>query len=360
MPATDDTPFVNTRPRLRVDGTDRPDLGEAVVALAVHRPASGMASAELRAINWGIGGGGSRGGGGRDGTHPDFPFQDIRLGSQLDITLGQTATRPVFSGEVTALEERYGDGAPQLVLLAEDACHRLARRRDSRAFEQTSLADVVRQIASEAGLTADVQLDGFQATWLQHNESALAFLLRLLGPRDVPLRLEAGVLRARPEETDPEPVTLDPGHNALRVRLIADLNHQPREVITRGQDLDTDAPAEGRADRLTPAPSGTTAADTLAGLGWDGRSTRPHPAVRHQADAESLARGQFRAAAGRFLHGEIVCTGTPDLASGREVVLTGVSSRLAGRYRVADCRHHFDNTQGLTTRLQVQRADWQP
>jgi phage protein D len=350
LPSTDDTPFVNTRPRVRIDGQDRPELGAAVVALGVHRPASGMACAELRAINWGQTG----------NPQPGFAFQDIRLGSRIDITLGQTTTQPAFTGDITALEERYGDGAPQIVLLAEDACHRLARRRDSRAFTQMSLADVVRQIADEAGLAADVQLDEFQATWLQHNESALAFLLRLLGPRDVPLRLQAGVLRARPEETDPDPVTLDPGHNALRVRLIADLNHQPREVITTGQDLDADAPVEARADRLTPAPSGTTAADTLADLGWDGRSPRPHPPVRHQADAESLARSQFRATAGRFLHGDIVCTGTPDLASGREVVLTGVSPRLAGRYRVADCRHHFDNTQGLSTRLQVQRADWQP
>lgn len=350
MPATDDTPFVHARPRVRIDGQDRPDLDAAIVALGVHRPASGMASAELRAIHWGMGG----------GTQPDFAFLDIRLGSRIEITLGQTATRPAFTGDITALEERYGDGAPQLVLLAEDACHRLARRRDSRAFAQMTLSEVVRRIAGEAGLDADVQIDEFQATWLQHNESALAFLLRLLGPRDVPLRLQDGALRARPEEADPEPVTLDPGHNALRVRLIADLNHQPREVITTGQDLDTDASVTGRADRLRPAPAGTTAADTLAALGWEGRSPRPQPPVRSQADADALARGQFRAAAERFLHGEIVCTGTPDLASGREVVLTGVSPRLAGRYRVADCRHHFDNTQGLSTRLQVRRAHWQP
>ena len=33
----------------------------------------------------------------------------------------------------------------------------------------------------------------------------------------------------------------------------------------------------------------------------------------------------------------------------RELELGGVSPRLAGRYRIAECWHHFDNTQGLST-----------
>lgn len=348
MPSTSPN-LVNARPRLRIDGTERPTLGAAASALTVHLPGNGMASAEVRVINW-------QGGSGQ----PDFAFQDLRLGSRIEILLGETADRAVFAGDITALEERYGDGAPQLAILAEDALHKLARGRASRVFENTGLADVVRQIAGDAGLQADVSIDAGTATWLQHNESHLAFLLRLLGPHDVPLRMQGGQLRARPEEADAHPVRLDTGANALRVRVIADLNRQPREVLASGYSLGDDAEARGTSSSLRAAPSGSTAAATLASLGWDGRSPRPHPFARTQAEAEALATGAFRRDAQRFLHGEIVCSGTPELGCGREVELGGVSPRLAGRYRITECWHHFDSAQGLSTRIRVQRPDWNP
>jgi len=351
LPSTNPN-LVSVRPRLRVDGADRASLGEAASALSVHLPANGMASAELRVINWHP----AESGGGQ----PDFAFQDLRLGSRLEILLGESADNAVFAGDITAFEERYGDGAPQLVILAEDALHKLARSRASRVFENQGLADVVRDIAGDAGLQADVNIDAGSANWLQHNESHLAFLLRLLGPHDIPLRMQGGRLRARPEEADSNPVRLDSGTNAQRIRIIADLNRQPREVLADGYNLDADSAASGSNSALAPSPAGRTAAATLAELGWDGRSPRPHPFARSQAEAESLAQGAFRRDAQRFLHGEIVCTGTPELVAGREIELAGVSPRLAGRYRIADCWHHFDNAQGLSTRLRVERPDWNP
>lgn len=355
MPSTNPTappPLVSSRPRLRVDGIDRPDLGQAVLALSVHRPAGGMASLELRVVNWGPGGG--------SGGGPGFPFLELRLGARIECLLGETAQRAAFAGDITALEERYGDGAPQLVVLAEDDLHRLARERSSRVFENMALDDVIQQIASEVGLSADVAAPSGNADWLQHNESHLAFLLRLLAPLALPLRVQDGRLRARPEEPDPRPLRLDPASNAQRVRIVADLNHQPREVSVDGHNLAEEAAASARQDSLIPAPSGRTAAQTLSELGWPGRSPRPHPFARSQAQAEALSQGAFRRDAQRFLHGEIVCTGTPEVGSGGEVELSGVSQRLAGRYRVVDCWHHFDAQQGLSTRLRVERPDWNP
>jgi phage protein D len=351
LPSTD-LNLVSVRPRVRVDGSDDAALGEAASALSVHLPATGMASAELRVINWHPGEGGA--------GQPDFAFQGLRLGSRIEIRLGESAANAVFAGDITAFEERYGDGAPQLVILAEDALHKLARSRASRVFENKGLADVVRDIAGDAGLQADVNVDAGTANWLQHNESHLAFLLRLLVPHAIALRMQGGRLRARPEEADANPVRLDPGANAQRIRIVADLNRQPREALCDGYNLDANSSASGSHAALAPTPAGRTAAATLAELGWDGRSPRPHPFARTQSEAESLAKGAFLRDAQRFLHGEIVCTGMPELGAGREVELAGVSSRLAGRYRVAECWHHFDNAQGLHTRLRVERPDWNP
>ncbi|MFM2069052.1 MAG: hypothetical protein RLZZ584_3961, partial [Pseudomonadota bacterium] len=94
MPATE-LPLSNARPRLLVDGQEHANLGEAVLALSLHLPRSGMAAAELRLLNWS----------GANGT-PDFLFQDLRHGQRLAIVLGESATDPAFSGEITAIEER--------------------------------------------------------------------------------------------------------------------------------------------------------------------------------------------------------------------------------------------------------------
>lgn len=344
---TDPGALISARPRFRLDGGERSDLDDAVLALQVRLPLAGMASAELRLLNWGNGG----------GNQPSFRFQDIGLGKRLEIRPGN-GDDPLFDGFITAIEERYGEGAPQIVLLAEDALHRLARRRDSRAFEDMSLDAVVRQVAQDAGLQADVNVSSASGTWYQHNESDLAFLLRLLAPHDVAPRLENGQLRAKDEEADRQPVAIDSGANADSIRLIADLNQQPVQVAANGYNLAADSEANGQSGALSPAPRGEAAVDLAGRLGWEGDAVLPHPFPRSQAEAEALAARGFRAQAKRFVHGEIACRGEPTLRAGREVELSGVSSRLSGRYRVVDCQHRFDATHGFTTRLKVQRPDW--
>lgn len=343
--ASTSLPLVSARPRLKVDGREMPALDAALVEATVHLPAHGMAHAEVAVGNWGTQADGSVG----------FAFQGLRLGSELAIEFGGQRS---FTGQVTALEERYGDGPPKLVLLAEDALHKLARDRASQAWGDTSLDDLLRNVAERASLRGDVQVDGAARDWIQHNESLLAFVLRLLAPLEVPLRVVDGTLRVRPEEPDPSPQRLDAGGNATQVRLIADLAQQPKAAVAQGFDLAAGQPVEGRAESLRPAPSGQTASDLLGTLGWGGDTIRPHPLPRDAAQAEAFARGHLTRAASRFVHGEITCVDGTALRGGREVELTGVSTRLAGRYRVADCWHRFDPQHGLTTRLKVQRPAW--
>ncbi|MEY2686525.1 MAG: hypothetical protein RL375_723 [Pseudomonadota bacterium] len=346
MPATE-LPLLNARPRMRVEDEDRPNLGEGLLAASIHLPRSGMATAELRLLNWS----------GANGT-PDFLFQHLEHGQKLEILLGEAAEVAAFTGHITAIEERYGQGAPQLVLLAEDALHKLARRRGNQAYEDMSLDEVVQQIAARAGLQADVQTGGGSGSWLQNNESDLAFLLRQLEPLDIGLRMQGERLRARDDDDDTRPVPLRSGSNATSIRLIADLNQQPTRVSSQGIDLDAGSDISASADSLTPAPTGQTAASLLDHLGWVTESIPPHPWAALQGRADTLAQRRFRRAARQFVHGDIVCRDTPELHSGALVELSEVSPRLAGRYRVDDCVHLFDAAEGLRTRLRVSRPDW--
>lgn len=342
------TSFSSTRPSLTVDGRSRPDLQDALGSLVVNLPLSGMAHAELELTNVGLRPG---------GTSPDFVFQDIDLGAAVEIRVGDADSgETVFSGEVTGIEERYGDGAPRLYLLLQDKLHRLARSRRSRMYEDQSPNDILQSIASEAGLSADASVSSDTATYHQLNESDLAFLLRLTGRFDCALRLSGDVILARPEEQDPSPIALDAQDSALKVRILADLNHQPLQSRVLGFNAGAGEVVDASADSLRNPPAGATAANKLGELGWDGNEIVPQPFARTHGEAQAFAEGHFRRLARRFVSGDLQCLGEPSLRSGREIELTGVSSRLRGTYQVSHCVHRFDGSRGYETHIKVHRG----
>jgi len=351
MPLIPDS-FFSSSPTILINGDYRGDISDALGSMVVNLSLQGCAHAELSMSNWGISEG---------SQSPDFMFQDIAPGSAIEIQVGppEDLTR-IFDGEVTAIEEEYGDGAPLLTLLLQDRLHRMARKRSNRVFEEQSPDDIIQALASDQGFQSDTQVSSIVDNWHQINESDLAFLLRICERFDVAPRLVEGTLRARPEESDGDPLSLNAQDNALSVRLIADLNHQPLRSASAGYNLATAEAVDFSSEAMTPGPEATSAASTLGELNWDGDETVPHPFARSQAEAEAYAKAHFRRSAKRFIHGDIVCQGMPQLRSGREIDLSGVSSRMEGRYQIVHCTHRFDRRSGFETHLKVNKSDWSP
>jgi len=343
--------FTNTRPIFSVDGQLREDFQESITGMVVNRPLHGCAHAELTLTNWGT----------LEGEDdPDLIFNDLSFGAEIKIEMGEENPATLFEGEVTGIEEQYGDGAPTLAILLQDKLHRLARTRQSRSYEEFSPDDIINALASDAGLSADVQVSNIIDSWHQINESNLAFLLRLTGRFDIGLRLDGNTLRAKQEEADAEPVQLVAQDSALRVRLLADLNHQPLSTKVQGYNVGTAESVDHIADQFSPAPTGDTANDILNTLSWPGEEVIPQPFARSQAEAEAYAQAHFQNQAKRFIRGDIACQGEALLTSGREIELTGVSARLEGTYQVVHCTHRFDSQNGFETHLKVNKAHWSP
>lgn len=338
--------FEIVKPRLFLgsEASEAVRLSAQVSGAEITLPLHGRAHAEVVLVNW------------TEGTFA----ANLRLGDRIRIAPGERVSEAIFDGEITGLEERYGDGAPMLHILLEDRLHRLARVRQNRRFEGQSVDDIIGSVASEAGLGSDVSVSTTVATYLQMNESDLAFVMRLVAAYGIALRLVGEDIVAKAEAEDAEPVALDVANNTARsVRLLTDLNHQPTTLTVNGYDLSTAGALTHGASALQPAPSGTTGADELSRLGIETVRIPPHPFARNQGEAEAMANGQFARAARQFVRGEIVCDGVPTLRSGREIELNGVSARLRGRYRVTDCRHEY-GAAGFETVIKVERPDHAP
>jgi phage protein D len=343
----DGAPYVSPRPAILVNGTANDDMVKSLLDIAVRAPESGMASAELRMVNWGD----------QPSGQTDFMFNKVSLGDKVEVKFGLAQQKTVFTGEITAIEERYGDGVPQIVLLAEDALHRLARHRASRPFEQVSPNDIVSQLAGDAGLQADAKLSDSPGDYNQVNESDLHFLRRLAARYAAEPRLVDSTLTCRKREALPAPVTLDAGDTLKRLRVIADLTRQPAKTTVAGVDLTAGQAITADGTTLMVPASGPTAASLIQKLGWDGDETFVHPAPATQAEATDYANAALDDQGRRFLHGDLVCGGNPDVMVGAAVSLTGVSPRLTGIYAVVACAHLFDEAAGYQTYARIERAD---
>jgi len=344
-----DEAFINVRPLIKIDGEENYEMQQALKSFVINMPLSGMAHGEITLVNWIPSG---------DNAEIGFGFQDVSLGKSIEVLMGDSDDIVVFSGEITALEERYGDAAPNLVLLVQDKLHLSARQRHNRVFEDQSPNDIVDTIARELGLTADVNVSTNVANYHQLNESNLSFLSRLINNYGMSFRIEGNTLRVRAEEPDVDPVELSAENGALKVRLIADLNHQPEKIIVKGFNAAADIAVSQDTQSLELPPKGITAKDITQELSWPGKNVVPQPFPRSQSEAESFSKAHFTRMARRFITGDIRCSGKPELSSGREIELTGVSSRLAGKYQIVHCTHCF-NDEGYETHLKVNRADGQ-
>ena len=164
------------RPTLRLAGQADARVSELLVEMCVAETEGGMSTAELRFSNWASTIDGSAEAAFEDGSR-------LTLGTAISVHAGdETQPRELFRGVVSGLEAEFVQGgAPELVVLAEDALGRARMARRTRLFTDRSPADVVRAVAGELGLRPAVQgLDTPVATWAQLNESDLAFLRRLL------------------------------------------------------------------------------------------------------------------------------------------------------------------------------------
>lgn len=347
---TESTSFIAARPRIAVNGETRADLQAAVLFMRVSLPFSGMAHAEVRLVNWGTNSDSSSG-------EANYAFQQLALGDVVELAAGDTQTPPLFSGEVTAIEEVYGQGAPRLVLLLEDKLHRLAKLRNSRVFESVSVNDLVQTLLSDVSLSGDIQVSSDLGVFHQLNETGLGFLLRVLAPYGIPLRFSGSSARVKADEEDSQPVAIDTQSGVTSLRIIADLNRQPRAVTVQGFNLDADEDAQGNS-QASGANGGTDARQTLAQLSWAGDDILAYPPARHQAEADAWARAAMRSKASTFLHGELIASGNAQLRTGKQIQLSGASARLNGRYQILQAQHLFDTTHGYQTRVKIARASW--
>lgn len=348
----DRSAIVSARPAIEVDGQARARLDAGLIRLAVRDGVDGLTSCEAEFGNWGVGEQEQLG-------YLWFGRDVLEFGKSLRIKLGDQV---LFDGRILAIEATFPPtSAPTIVVRADDRLQDLRMTRRTRHFEGVSDADVVRQLANDHGLQADVNING--PTWpllVQGNESDLAFLRRRMLAADADLSLRDGKVRvrSRAQRTEPD-LTLTRGNQLRNIKLSADLAHQRTAITCSAWDVSGKQAASETAEAAclgNEARDGDSGPQVLQQALGARKDTVAHRLPAGSAGARSEAESHFRLIARRFVMGVGEADADTRLCPGARVNLQGLGPLFNGAYGVNDVIHRFDQQRGLRTEFTVERA----
>lgn len=338
------------RPAIALDGQNNPSLAEGLLNLEIIETTAGLYRCEAHFGNWGN----------RD-NEIDFLYFDRRI---LDFGKGfrvKVGADTLFDGRVLGLEARFpSDGPPTIVVLAEDRFQDLRMTRRTRTFSDASDAEVCRQIASEHGLTAEVNLSGPTYRVLaQINQSDLAFLRERARANDAEVWMNGRTLNVKPHsERDGGTLALTYQQKLHEFTVLADLAGQRTSVTVSGWDVGgkagllheaTDAVIQGELN------GDTSGASILRSALGARKESLVHTVPLTSQEAQAEAEAFFKLSARRFLTGQGVADGDSRLRVGSYVNLLGLGPLFNGKYYLAEVRHLFDGMGGLRTEFKAER-----
>jgi phage protein D len=344
----------SARPTFVVAGQDTPALSASLLRLVISDHVEGLASCEAEFGNWGQPAGGSSGIG-----YLWFDRRTLDFGAEIEVRLG-TAT--LFNGRMTALQAQFPALAPgSVVVRAEDRLQDLRMTRRTRHFDNLSDADLVRRIAQDHGLQADIDLPGAAQTLIvQANESDLALLRRRALAADADVRLSGTTLAVRRcGSRINDRLSLTHGARLHHLQVAADLAHQRTAITCSGWDVSSKQQVSAQATAsavASEASGGDSGPAVLQRALGERKDSFAHAHPGNDSSARELAEAQMRLLARRFLRGRGECDPEPGLLPGHQVELLGLGPLFSGAYGVTEVTHRFDAAQGLRTAFAVERA----
>jgi Bacteriophage probable baseplate hub protein len=339
--------------RIKIDGNDVPE--ELRADLVGVNVVDDVESTSMCAVNlscW-------------DGVQMKVKWVDddlLREGKSVVVSVGyRDRQEELFSGEISGLEPEFDTTkAPMLTVRGYDRSHRLMKQKKTKTYLQMKDSDIVRQIASEASLSPKV--DDTSVTFehvFQHNQTHLEFLQHRAERIGYEVFAQAKTLNFRKRAVG--------GSEALVLRREVELlefyprsttMNQVADVTVRGWD-----PKQKKAIVAKSQSSdvigrmGANNGPAVMQKSFQGaRTVEVRSPVSSQGDADALASALLNEMALRYVTGDGVCIGRPDLRPGRLVKIDGIGQRFSGLYYVTSTEHAYSPGRGYRTMFSVKRS----
>jgi phage protein D/phage baseplate assembly protein gpV len=264
----------------------------------------------------------------------------------------------LIKGEITALEPHFSaKGRTTMLVRGYDKSHRLHRGKKTRTFLKMKDSDIASKIASEAGLTA--QVDATTVTYdfvLQNNQTNIEFLLARAERIGYQVFAAEGKLYFKKGSFslgEGPKLAYAEGLGSFRPCWTA--SGQADKVIVNGWDpkgkkaiSSQKTPNAGLNQGGMKKTGGATAKSafrTASAIITD----RP---VCTAQEATALATGLSNDISREFVQAEGMCKGHPQVKAGWKVTIQKVGTRFSGTYFVTSATHIY-NEDGYHTTFSI-------
>ncbi|MDQ0111001.1 phage late control D family protein [Paenibacillus harenae] len=283
----------------------------------------------------------------------------IAVGKLLQVKLGYADKKGlVFDGIITGYNVEYGASMnPKVIVIAMDRSFLMMKSSHSKVWTETKDSDVVRQIAGEYGLSADIDATTvMKKTIEQIGVSDYHFIRSLAIDNDRHFYVTASKLYFKNPKTSGEPiVSLQYGKNLRDFTLQVDASSQVAEVKVRGYDVDKMEPIEASAKSVTKIGSSEKAGPSVAAQ----LSAKKVEIVYTQAtsvdEATALAKAMLERLSRELVSGHGSCIGFPELMPGELIIFDGLGgTKLNHTARLTKVSHKLDAENGYVVYFETE------
>lgn len=329
---------------LKLDGADAPpelvqDVLELTVENSLHLPDVATLIINDRRLKW---------------------VDDDRLapGAALVVNVRRhRASETIFDGEIVEIEPHFDADGLQVVVRAFDRLHRLSRGRHARTFLNVTDGDIITQIASEAGLQAQVDATSRVHDYVvQWNQTNLEFLRERAAVLGYLLYVDGRKLCCVRPPSSRTPVELTWGKDLSAFRPRLSTVDQVNEVTVRGWDPQKKEAVIGQSatGAVMPEIGVAEKGGVLAKKAFSitAKDLLIESAVRSQAEAEQIAKAVLNQHESRCIEADGTAAGNPKIRAGAAVKISNIGNRFSGAYIVTSATHRY-NASGYTTDFSV-------
>lgn len=345
------TGLKESRPSIVVDNEVNGPLGGGLLTLMIVENTNGLYRCEAKFGNWG-----------EKNSTTDFLYFDrsvLDFGKDFEIKLGDDS---IFKGKIMGLEGNFPEGqSPEISVLAEDRFQDLRMTRRTRTFTDVSDADVIKQIATDHGLTPDVDVPGPTYKVLaQVNQSDLAFIRDRARSIDAEVWMSDKTLHAKAHTgRNGDKLQMTYGNQLREFNVLADLAMQRTSVAVNGWNISNKAAMQFEAtdSAISSELNGDTSGVSIlqSALGQR-KEALAHTVPLNDQEAQHEAEAYFRMSARRFVVGHGTAETNKSLRAGSQLDLQGLGPLFNGKYYVAEVKHIFDSAKGLRTEFRSERV----
>jgi len=261
----------------------------------------------------------------------------------------------VISGEITSIESHFTtESQAPMIVRGYDASHRLHRGRYNRAFQNMSDTDIVRQIASESGIsTGTIDQSGGPYGYgdipvsdkgyiFQENQTNMEFLRERAARLGFELFVEDGKLNFRKPKAGTT-LNLKWLDDVYSFRVRANSAEQVSGVEVRAWNYSTKKAivANKKSEQvLTSTGRGKGSSSSSKFSGSAPKMIVVNQPVFEQTEADNMAQGLVDELGGEYLCADGRADGNAKLRPGRIVQLKDMG-KYSGTYYVTETRHLY-------------------